>query len=617
MITAQELRQKFLDFFESKQHAIIPSASLIPDNDPTTLFITAGMHPLVPYLLGEPHPQGKRLADVQKSVRTTDIEEVGDKTHFTFFEMLGNWSLGDYFKKEAIHWSWEFLTSSQWLGLEKEKIFVSVFAGDEHAPRDEESAAIWKSIFELEKVSHPEKRIYFYPKSENWWGPAGQTGPCGPDTEIFYYTGSDDPFSADFQDEPAADVSQFIEIWNNVFMQYNKQTDGSFLPLQQHNVDTGLGLERMVAILNWIHGELPEADPYISSLFSPTISLLEKFSGREYKQESVGKSMRVVADHLRSSLFMVQDGVVPSNKERGYILRRLIRRATRELHKLGVDHQAFAQVVEELLKSFISNNEYISHYPEIAENQTTLISTIVEEVRKFTKTLAKGLREAEKYDVLTGEVAFQLYQTYGFPLEMTTEIATEKGQTIDQVKFEQEFAQHQELSRQQSAGTFKGGLADHSEAATRFHTATHLLHAALRQVLGQHVHQEGSNITADRLRFDFSHDSALTPAELSDVETWINKQIDADLPVTKATMEKDAALASGALAFFNEKYPDVVSVYTIGSDENWVSRELCGGPHVGHTGEIGPIAIFKQKASSAGVRRLYLRFASSNTPDNS
>lgn len=608
MITAQDLRQKFLDFFESKQHAILPSASLLPDNDPTTLFITAGMHPLVPYLLGQPHPAGKRLASIQKCVRTTDIDEVGDPTHLTFFEMLGNWSLGDYFKPETIAWSWEFLTSPTGLNLDKEKLFVSVFAGDEDAPRDDESIAIWRNIFQREGISHPEKRIFKYPKSENWWGPAGMTGPCGPDTEIFYYTGTDDPFASDFSDEPAADNSDFIEIWNNVFMQYNKQSDGDFIPLSQHNVDTGLGLERMLAILNWIQGELPVADLYQTQLFKPSIELLEKVSDKSYLESDSGRSMRIMADHLRSAVFMVQDGVVPANKERGYILRRLIRRAVRELHKLGVEHSQFNQIIEELIKTFTDNPEYVSQYPEIQTNQTQINQTIVQEVSKFTKSLAKGLREAEKHEQLTGEIAFQLYQTYGFPLEMTVEIAQERGQQIEVADFQIEFKNHQELSRQQSAGTFKGGLADHSAVVTRFHTATHLLHSALRQVLGDHVHQEGSNITADRLRFDFSHPQALTYTELQQVENWINDQIKADLPVSKSSMPKDEALESGALAFFKEKYPDIVTVYTIGDEDKWVSRELCGGPHVSHTSEIGEVEIFKQKASSAGVRRVYLRF---------
>ena len=608
MITAQDLRQKFLDFFESKQHAILPSASLLPDNDPTTLFITAGMHPLVPYLLGQPHPAGKRLASIQKCVRTTDIDEVGDPTHLTFFEMLGNWSLGDYFKPETIAWSWEFLTSPTGLDLDKEKLFVSVFAGDEDAPRDDESIAIWQDIFQREGISHPEKRIFKYPKSENWWGPAGMTGPCGPDTEIFYYTGTDDPFASDFSDEPAADNSDFIEIWNNVFMQYNKQSDGDFIPLSQHNVDTGLGLERMLAILNWIQGELPVADLYQTQLFKPSIELLEKVSDKSYLESDSGQSMRIMADHLRSAVFMVQDGVVPANKERGYILRRLIRRAVRELHKLGVEHSQFNQIIEELIKTFTDNPEYVSQYPEIQTNQTQINQTIVQEVSKFTKSLAKGLREAEKHEQLTGEIAFQLYQTYGFPLEMTVEIAQERGQQIEVADFQIEFKNHQELSRQQSAGTFKGGLADHSAVVTRFHTATHLLHSALRQVLGDHVHQEGSNITADRLRFDFSHPQALTDTELQQVENWINDQIKADLPVSKSSMPKDEALESGALAFFKEKYPNIVTVYTIGDEDKWVSRELCGGPHVSHTSEIGEVEIFKQKASSAGIRRVYLRF---------
>jgi len=608
MITAQDLRQKFLDFFESKQHAILPSASLLPDNDPTTLFITAGMHPLVPYLLGQPHPAGKRLASIQKCVRTTDIDEVGDPTHLTFFEMLGNWSLGDYFKPETIAWSCELLTSPTGLNLDKEKLFVSVFAGDEDAPRDDESIAIWQDIFQREGISHPEKRIFKYPKSENWWGPAGMTGPCGPDTEIFYYTGTDDPFAPDFSDEPAADNSDFIEIWNNVFMQYNKQSDGDFIPLSQHNVDTGLGLERMLAILNWIQGELPVADLYQTQLFKPSIELLEKVSDKSYLESDSGRSMRIMADHLRSAVFMVQDGVVPANKERGYILRRLIRRAVRELHKLGVEHSQFNQIIEELIKTFTDNPEYVSQYPEIQTNQTQINQTIVQEVSKFTKSLAKGLREAEKHEQLTGEIAFQLYQTYGFPLEMTVEIAQERGQQIEVADFQIEFKNHQELSRQQSAGTFKGGLADHSAVVTRFHTATHLLHSALRQVLGDHVHQEGSNITADRLRFDFSHPQALTDTELQQVENWINDQIKADLPVSKSSMPKDEALKSGAMAFFKEKYPDIVTVYTIGDEDKWVSRELCGGPHVSHTSEIGEVEIFKQKASSAGVRRVYLRF---------
>lgn len=607
MIRAQELRQKFLDFFESKDHAIIPSSSIVPDNDPTTLFITAGMHPLVPYLLGQPHPEGTRLADIQKCVRTIDIEEVGDTTHLTFFEMLGNWSLGDYFKREAIEWSWEFLTSPQWLGLDAEKLFVTVFEGDSDAPRDEESAGIWLEVLKAAGVSHPEKRIFYYPKSENWWGPAGITGPCGPDTEIFYYTGTADPFAADFADEPANDISDFVEVWNNVFMQYNKLADGSFEPLEQNNVDTGLGFERMLAILNWIQGEIPQPDPYLTELFTPALEVLRRTSGYEY-QIGHQDSMRVVADHVRAAVFMVEDGVQPANKERGYVLRRLIRRAVRELYKLDLDDTQYAPVMNQMVSAYCNSPAYATQYPEIREHQDDIVSIVTDEVEKFAKALRKGLREIDKYEQLDGQIAFDLYQTYGFPLEMTQEIAQERGQTVDPSSFRQQFESHQALSREQSGQTFKGGLADHSDAATRYHTATHLLHAALRQVLGDHVHQEGSNITADRLRFDFSHDSALTDAEIKQVEQWINAQVDADLPVTKSVMPKDEALESGALAFFKEKYPDTVSVYTVGSEDSWVSRELCGGPHVDHTAAIGHVEIFKQKSSSAGVRRVYLRF---------
>ncbi len=610
MITAQELRHKFLSFFEKYEHAVIPSASLVPDNDPTTLFITAGMHPLVPYLLGQPHSEGTRLVDVQKCVRTVDIEEVGDRTHLTFFEMLGNWSLGDYFKKEAITWSWEFLTSPEYLSLDPEKLFVTVFAGDADAPRDEESAQIWKEILQNAGVSHPEKRIFYYPKSENWWGPAGITGPCGPDTEIFYYTGSADPFADGFNDEPANDVSDFVEVWNNVFMQFNKTNDGTFEPLKKNNVDTGLGLERMLAILNWIKGDLPEPDAYQTELFLPTISILEEVTTENYAAAT--RSMRIVADHVRSAIFIRQDGITPSNKERGYVLRRLIRRAVRELFKLGLDDTQYSPIMSRLVHAQCSNPAYVLQYPELAENAEHIATTITDEVEKFSKALRKGLREIEKYDTLDGQIAFDLYQTYGFPIEMTQEIAEERGEKVNRSRFEEEFARHQDLSREQSGQSFKGGLADHSEAATQYHTATHLLHAALRTVLGDHVHQEGSNITAERLRFDFSHDSALTEQQVSEVENWINEQIEANWPVYKQLLPKEEALESGALAFFKEKYPDTVSVYTIGNPETpteWVSRELCGGPHVDHTSQIGKIEIFKQKSVSAGVRRVYLRRA--------
>lgn len=609
MISAQELRTKFLHFFEQHEHAVIPSASLIPDNDPTTLFITAGMHPLVPYLLGQPHPEGTRLVDIQKCVRTIDIDEVGDNTHLTFFEMLGNWSLGDYFKKESIQWSWEFLTSPQWLGLDPEKLVVTIFEGDKDAPRDEESAGFWLEVLKKAGVSHPEKRIYAYPKSENWWGPAGVTGPCGPDTEIFYYTGDQELFSADFNDEPANDGSKFVEVWNNVFMQYNKTSSGEFEKLAKSNVDTGLGFERMLSILNWIQGEITGPDPYQTELFTEVLRLLQETSGQDYdSHKDAQRSMRIIADHLRAATFMVQDRVTPSNKERGYVLRRLIRRAVREMFKLGIPDNQFAFVTRQVVDSYCTNSAYVSQYPELNANKNEISRIIGEEVDKFTVALRKGMREIEKYETLDGQIAFNLYQSYGFPLEMTEEIARERGQKVDKGQFQTEFKSHQDLSRAQSGQTFKGGLADHSAEATRFHTATHLLHAGLRKVLGDHVHQDGSNITAERLRFDFTHDAPLTEAQMAGVETWINQQIVKDLPVTKAIMPKDEALASGAMAFFKEKYPDTVSVYTIGTEAEWVSKELCGGPHVTHTGEIGEVEIFKQKPVSAGVRRVYLRF---------
>jgi alanyl-tRNA synthetase len=610
MISAHHLRTQFLEFFRGKNHAVIPSASLVPNNDPTTLFITAGMHPLVPYLLGQPHPEGNRLADVQKSVRTVDIDEVGDRTHMTFFEMLGNWSLGDYFKKEAITWSWEFLTSKEWLALDPEKLFVTVFAGDADAPRDDESAQIWLETLKKAGVSHPEKRIYFYPKSENWWGPAGITGPCGPDTEIFYYTGSNDPFAEGFKDEPSASPSDFVEIWNNVFMQFNKQADGSFEKLVQHNVDTGLGLERMTAILNWIKGNIPEPDTYQTSLFTFAIELMEKQSGASYANPDSQRQMRIVADHIRSALFIIQDGVVPTNKERGYVLRRIIRRAARALYQLGVKQENIVATVAEIAHSFSESPEYNLQYPELLTNVEQNTNILTSEVEKFLRSLRKGLQELEKHPELNGKIAFDLYQSYGFPWEMTVEIARERGQDLDEKAFASEFQKHQDLSRNQSAQSFKGGLADHSEAATKYHTATHLLHAGLRKFLGNDVHQEGSNITGERLRFDFSFDRALTEQELKDVENWINEQIAKDLPVWVETLPKDEALKSGAMAFFQEKYPDMVTVYTVGKKDSWVSRELCGGPHVTHTGEIGKIVIFKQKPVSAGARRLYLKFAS-------
>lgn len=612
LLTAAQLREKFREFFAHHNHALIPSASLVPDNDPTALFTTAGMHPLVPYLLGQPHPLGNRLANVQKCIRTTDIEEVGDNTHQTFFEMLGNWSLGDYFKKEAIEWSFAFLTNPHWLGLDPKKLVVTIFEGDEDAPEDTESAKIWLEVFTNAGLTDGAERIFRYPKSENWWGPAGQTGPCGPDTEIFYFTGEGDPVKNRGTAQPSDSGGPFVEIWNNVFMQYEKKTDGSYEKLSQHNVDTGLGLERMVAIINWLKGALPNPDPYRTDLFAPTIEAImgaSKTTWQEYDAQPVlRRSVRIAADHLRAATFIVSDAVTPSNKERGYVLRRLIRRSARELYKLNIPFENLASVVEKVVETIVDTPAYKDESYFAASSLTTaeIVAVIRDETSRFATALRKGLSLAQKMDLIDGSAAFNLYQNYGFPLEMSEEIALEKGQSIDKNVFREQFSHHQDLSRQQSAGVFKGGLADHSAQVTKYHTATHLLHAALQDILGPHVRQEGSNITAERLRFDFRHPQSLTQEELRAVEDWMNQKIQLDLPVQRLEMPKTEAEKLGAMAFFREKYGDVVSVYRIGNEEKPVSLEFCGGPHVSSTGEIGPIHIVKQGAVGSGIRRLYL-----------
>lgn len=583
MVTANEIRSKYLRFFASRGHKIIPSAPLVPENDPTVLFTTAGMHPLVPYLLGQPHPLGKRLVDYQKIVRTDDIEEVGDTFHHTFFEMLGNWSLGDYFKKEAITWSYEFLERE--LKIDMNRLYITCFAGDVDAPKDEESAAIWQSL------GIPKERIYFYGKKDNWWGPAGQTGPCGPDTEMHYDT-TQKPCGPDCK--PGCSCGRFNEIWNDVFMQYNKTADGKFEKLVQPNVDTGMGLERTSAVLNGFE------DNYLTDLWQPIIQSIAKVSGKKYEDHK--KLFRIIADHLRAAVFIVSDGVEPSNKERGYILRRLIRRAALQLKNLGTHpSSSFLPVVTSIIDTMKPYYEYLN-----LDSVSPVIST---EIQKFATTLDKGLREFNKLTVVDGKVAFDLFQTYGFPWELTVELAKEKGQNIDKQEFAAQFQKHQELSRTASAGMFKGGLQDKSDTVVKYHTATHLLHQALRDVLGSHVSQKGSNITAERLRFDFSHSAKLTPEELSRVENEINKKIQEDLPVTRVEMPKAQALAEGALAFFPEKYPDITSVYSIGNPSagsgQVYSKELCGGPHVNHTGEIGKIKLTREESAGAGIRRIY------------
>jgi alanyl-tRNA synthetase len=615
-MTVTQVRQKFLDFFREKGHAIIPSASLLPENDPTVLFTTAGMHPLVPYLLGEKHPAGTRLADAQKCLRTDDIEEVGDNRHLTFFEMLGNWSLGDYFKPEAIGWSFEFLTDTKWLGIDPKKLFVTVFEGDADAPRDEESIGIWQARFEsvgvaaelgvagMDEPTHGVKgpRVYAYPKKKNWWGPAGITGPCGPDTEMFFDTGkSHDPAFGEVC-HPNCDCGRFVEIWNDVFMQYFKQDNGTFRPLEQKNVDTGMGLERMAAMLQGV------PTVFDTEIFQTMFGMLTNLSGKVYgTDETLDKSFRIIADHVRAATFIIGDarGVAPSNVGQGYIVRRLIRRAIREGRRLGIT-EPFSHFVAEVVVG-----EFGSHYTELAQNFERIVAEFKKEEEKFGKTLEKGMRELEKMaskgDV-TGEQAFVLFSTYGFPWELTEEMLRERGMNVDRHAFEAEFKKHQELSRTASAGVFKGGLADNSVETTRLHTATHLLHQALRTVLGDHVGQKGSNITAERLRFDFSHPDKMTPDQLKQVEEIVNDVIRRDLPVHFEERTTEEAKAMGAIGFFEDKYAQLggkIKVYVVGNDEKgYFSKEICGGPHVTHTGELGSFKIQKEEAVSAGVRRI-------------
>lgn len=577
-MNGQELREKFQAFFETKQHKRIPSASLLPENDPTVLFTTAGMHPLVPFLLGQPHPLGKRLVDVQKCIRTQDIEEVGDTVHHTFFEMLGNWSLGDYFKKEAIEWSWEFLTSKEWLGLDKNRIAVSCFAGDADAPKDEESAKIWKSL------GVAEERIAFLPKKNNWWGPAGETGPCGPDTEIFYWASDETP-PVSFND----DDSRWVEIWNNVFMQYNKTKEGTYIPLSQQNVDTGMGLERTLAVLNGLD------DNYQTDLFAPIIKKIEELSGKSYSDHT--KEMRVIADHLRAATFIIGDprGIVPSNTGQGYVLRRLIRRAIRYARMLGINNFVCAEVARAIIPLY-------PEYAELEQNRKNILSVLDDEETKFSKTLEKGLRKFEQLSVnnISGDDSFLLFQSFGFPLEMTIELAEEKKLSVDTQGFAQALEKHQELSRTASAGAFKSGLADNSEKTTKLHTATHLLNEALRKVLHEDVRQRGSNINPERLRFDFNFDRKLTPEEVKAVEDEVNRVIQEGLAVEAFETTPDDAKAQGAQAEFGMKYPDKVSVYKIGE----YSLEICTGPHVKNTKDIGRFKILKEESSAAGIRRI-------------
>jgi alanyl-tRNA synthetase len=588
-MTSKELRQLYLDFFVSKGHAVIPSASLIPENDPTVLFTTAGMHPLVPYLMGAKHPEGTRLVDVQKCVRTGDIDEVGDSSHCTFFEMLGNWSLGDYFKKESIAFSWEFLTGKEWLGIDPDLLFFTCFEGDENAPRDTVAHDCW--VANGVSPNH----IVYLPKKNNWWGPAGLTGPCGPDTEIFYDTGKA-PCGPDCK--AGCDCGKYLEIWNNVFMEYQKTAEGKFIPLEQKNVDTGMGLDRTVATLQGVKSV------YDTDAFSGIIGEIAKLSGKRYDEsEEITRMFRIVADHIRCATFMLGDqrGITPSNVDQGYILRRLIRRAIRFATQLSIPDGNLCAVSEAVIA------QYGDFYRELRDNHDKIMDELTKEEQRFEHALKKGIREFERLTstlegtVIDGVSAFHLYDTYGFPIELTQELAEERGLKVDLDGFAEAFKAHQELSHAGAEQRFQGGLADHTEETARLHTATHLLQAGLRHVLqDDNVAQKGSNITAERLRFDFSFPRKLTPEELSAVEAFVNDAIQKDIPVTCAEMTVEEAKAGGAIGLFESKYGSKVKVYTV----DGVSCEICGGPHATHTGELGRFEIKKEEASSAGVRRI-------------
>ena len=589
-MTVDELRRKYIDFFKSKNHTEISGQSLIPENDPSVLFTTAGMHPLVPYLLGEAHPAGTRLTDYQKCVRTGDIDEVGDESHLTCFEMLGNWSLGDYFKKEAIAFSYEFLTGAQWLALDPRKLSVTVFAGDDNAPRDEEAALYWK------ENGMPEGRIAYLPAEDNWWA-AGATGPCGPDTEIFYWVGEGIPPE---DSNKSTDSKNWMEIWNNVFMQYNRLSPDQLEPLPKRNVDTGMGLERTNCILQG------KSNVYLTEVFEPIIRSIGALSGYAYgSNDEKDKSVRIIADHARAAVFILGDqkGVTPSNIGAGYVLRRLIRRAVRHGRKLGIENAFLAKIAGTVIDNFKSA------YPELEQNREKICTELTAEENKFRETLKKGEAEFQKLlpnlmknpkKEIPGRVAFRLYDTFGFPIELTQELAAENDFTVDLNGFAEAEKKHRDASKTLEAGTAKGGLAEHSDIATKYHTATHLLQQALTLVLGEHIAQKGSNINDERLRFDFTHPEPMTAEQIKQVEDMVNEQIQKDLPVTMAVMTLDEAKEAGARALFTSKYGEKVKVYSIGD----FSKEVCGGPHVQHTAQIGQFRIAKEQSSSAGVRRI-------------
>ena len=585
---AADLKSKYLAFFKSKGHAIIPSASLVPENDPTVLFTTAGMHPLVPFLMGQPHPLGKRLADVQKCVRTGDIDDVGDATHLTFFEMLGNWSLGDYFKKEAIAWSYEFLTSKEWLAIPKDRLAFTCFVGDNDAPKDSESQQLWIA------QGVPVERVAFLPKEDNWWGPAGQTGPCGPDTEIFFWKDNSTPAPKVFDPKD----KRWVEIWNNVFMQYDKQADGTFASLTKKCVDTGMGVERTTLALQG------KENVYETEVFQGIFAAITELSGKQPSDNII--AFRIIADHMRTATFMLGDErpVTPSNSDRGYILRRILRRAIRQGQKLGwqqtYPYKLIAEKVIEL---------YADSYPLLQEKSQFITDEIYNEEEKFRKTLERGQlllvnltdpRKPDSQKIISGKDAFDLFQSYGFPIELTLEIAKEANYSVDKEEFNKLFSEHQSKSRAGAEQKFKGGLADNSERTVRLHTATHLLNEALRKIVDKNIVQKGSNITTERARFDFNLDRKLTPEEIKAVESEVNRVINLALPVTITEMSPDEAKAKGAQSEFGARYPASVTVYKIGD----YSMEICMGPHVKNTKDVGKFTIQKEESSAAGIRRI-------------
>jgi alanyl-tRNA synthetase len=601
-MTPHEVRAKFLAFFKERGHAVLPSAPLVPENDPTTLFINSGVHPLVPYILQGSHPAGPRLASVQKCFRTDDIDEVGDATHQTFFEMLGNWSIGDYFKQEAIRWAFAFLTDPSWLGLDPHRLYVSVFEGDQDAPQDEDSVKIWRETFGKAGVgAGVGERIFSYPKKENWWGPAGRTGPCGPDTEIFYDTQKPHDPSFGERCHPNCDCGRFVEVWNNVFMEFYQDEEGKLSPLEKKNVDTGMGLERLVRILEGVE------DNYETGLFLPLMDRLKELAGDKVVEENV-RPTRIVLDHLRAATFLIADGVRPGKVDQGSVLRRIVRRAIRHARALAVKEGFTVAIGESVVDA------YCESYPELKRAEAEIKQVLAEEEARFGRALDRGLAhfrrltslaEVQKRRKITGEQAFDLYQSYGFPIELTEEVAREQGLTVDRRGFEKAMARHQEISRAGMERKFAGGLADHAAATTKLHTATHLLHAALREILGEDTRQTGSNITQERLRFDFTHPDRLTDDELKRVEERVNQKIKENLPVRWEVMPLTEARARGATGLFAEKYADTVKIYTIGEGNGVYSVEFCGGPHVESTGEIGRIKIMKERSAGSGVRRIY------------